>query len=341
MKTISATVFAALFAATQGRFLDATNPLTVPATNFGVTAFASTLNCGQCIGAGNTYCIQKAENTPFNGYPAANTQTCIAAGASSTQQTDSTWSCSNAFADRVYAKYTCQYNTAQCGPQTVVNLANTNSTQNVTVQNLQQGQTCFYTVKATCGGPAFQPDLSGLNYTKFEFEYVTYQDANLNTSDALVTYATTGQNSNSTTKRQGVPAAGLPRRDHYFNAGLGGNRVVNANTTLDSQYSNVTNGTIFGNSGRYDKTAGGRKLYGNLNQAAGQLSNLTNQANADCSLRSLHLAVTAVSTDSPSINVTFSSVAFYRPPAVVDTTGASFLSMTFAAVLGVVSLAFF
>jgi hypothetical protein len=57
--------------------------------------------------------------------------------------------------------------------------------------------------------------------------------------------------------------------------------------------------------------------------------------------RNLYIAVTAT-TDAASLRVDVSSVAFYRPPTVnPDESGASFLSMTVAAVFGLISLAFF
>lgn len=127
----------------------------------------------------------------------------------------------------------------------------------------------------------------------------------------------------------------MPRRNQYFYADAGANMIANGNHTA---YNASTNGTIVGRSGRYDKTQGGRKAYGNTNQAAGQKANLTSQANADCTARNLYLAITAT-VDSQYVKVDLSSVAFYRPP--VAESGASFLSITIAAVVGLISLAFF
>jgi len=138
-----------------------------------------------------------------------------------------------------------------------------------------------------------------------------------------------------------MPATNMPRRDHYFAASLGGNNVVNANITA---YNASTNGTIWGVSGRYDKSVNavqGRKAYGNPNQGDTQLANLTSQANSDCIARNLLVAVTALQ-DNAYVKLDFSAVQFYRPPVVNTTTsGASFLSMTVAAVIGLISLAFF
>jgi hypothetical protein len=52
------------------------------------------------------------------------------------------------------------------------------------------------------------------------------------------------------TKRASAPATGMPRRDHFFNAEVGGNQISNANSTT---YNATVNGTIWGKSGRYDK----------------------------------------------------------------------------------------
>jgi hypothetical protein len=83
MKIISSTVLVALFAVSQGRFLDATNAALPVASTYGTTAFSSGLNCGQCVGLGHTYCIQKQENTITTTYMTGTTQQkCIAAGTS-------------------------------------------------------------------------------------------------------------------------------------------------------------------------------------------------------------------------------------------------------------------
>lgn len=138
-------------------------------------------------------------------------------------------------------------------------------------------------------------------------------------------------------KRAGLPATGMPRRNQYFYADSGANMIANGNVTV---YNASTNGTIVGHSGRYDKVQGGRKAYGNTNQAAGQLSMLTNSTLATCLSRNLYLAVTAVA-DSQYVNIALTSVDFYRAPTTTSTSGASFLSMTVAAVVGLISLAFF
>jgi len=309
----------------------ATNTALPVTSTYGTTAYSNSLNCGQCVGLGNTYCIQKQENTITNTYSTgSSTQTCIAAGTSASQMTDATWSCTNAFADRVYSKFVCQYNTAACGSTSNFTLPTINSTATINITTLALGQTCFYKVMSTCGGPSFIPN----DTSKVEVEFVQFIDASLNTSDVVRQYVL---GSNDTNKRGSLPATDMPRRDHYFGALLGGNNIANDNQTT---YNASTNGTVFGASGRYDKVAGGRKAYGNPTQGNAQLANLTSGSTLDCQNRQLYLAVTAT-TDQATLNVTLTSLSFYRAPSSSGSSGASFLSMTIAAVIGLISLAFF
>ena len=142
--------------------------------------------------------------------------------------------------------------------------------------------------------------------------------------------------SNDPTKRGASPFAGMPRRDHYFFAEVGGNNIANANITAYTTVAN--NGTIWGRSGRYDELVAGMKVYGNPTQGDSQKGNLTDYTQSECTSRQVYLAVTAVGGDA-TLKIDVSNVTFYRPPA--DGSGASALSMTFAAVFGLISLAFF
>jgi hypothetical protein len=96
----------------------------------------------------------------LNAYAATAQQACIASTATDTKFTDATWSCSNAFNDRVYSKYVCQYNTVPCGSINTFTLPLVNSTANFNISGLAMGQTCFYRVAASCGGPSFRPNVT-------------------------------------------------------------------------------------------------------------------------------------------------------------------------------------
>lgn len=336
MKIISSTVLVALFAASNARFLDSTNPALTVSSTYGSTAYASSLNCGQCVGLGYNYCVQKAEDTILNADAASSVQTCInpATTTTASQYTDNTYSCTNAFTDRVYSKYVCQFNTASCGlTNNTVVLSAVNATSTVVIANLTSGNTCFYKVLTSCGAPGFKP--VGNNSASFEYEYTYFKDTDLTATDAVVTGA--GAQSN-TTRSKAAPAAGMPRRDHFFQSQVGANMIANGNLTT---YNSTINGNVFGVSGRYDKVAGGRKVWGTQTQGDAQLGQFTQNSTSDCANRWQYVAVTNTAATAQSVNVTFSSVAFYHTPSAVTTSGASFLSMTFAVVLGLISLAFF
>jgi hypothetical protein len=158
----------------------------------------------------------------------------------------------------------------------------------------------------------------------------------LNSSDPVIVYGTGNKGSNDPLKRASVPAVGMPRRDHYFAGGLGGNQITNGNIT--TYVSAAANGTVWGRSGRYDELAGGRKVYGNPNQGASQLGNTTDMTQPNCLTRNMYLAVTAT-TDLATLKIDLSNVAFYNTTG--EGSGASALSTTIAAVFGLISLAFF
>jgi len=329
MKIIAPTVLVALFATSQARFLDANTAAQPVTSTYPSTTFSNSLNCGQCIGGGYTYCINKAENTTTNSYvTGTNGQICYQ-GTNNANENSNQWSCSSAFADRVYSKYVCQYNTAACGTQQYFNLPAVNSTASFNITSLSTGQTCFYKVQAQCGAPAFKPT----DISRVEVEYVEFRDAEVNLTETVRGHNTLA--SSDANKKASTPAVGMPRRDHVFAGLAGGNSIANANITT---YNATTQGAIYGQSGRYDENASGRKVYGNPTQGDTQLGFKSSQAHADCTPRTLYLAVTAT-TDQASLRMDLSSVAFYVPPTV--TTGASFLSMTIAAVFGLLSLAFF
>lgn len=129
---------------------------------------------------------------------------------------------------------------------------------------------------------------------------------------------------------------GMPRRDHYFMAEVGGNAIPNGNITAYTTSAN--NGTVWGRSGRYDEVAAGKKVYGNPTQGNSSLGFASDMSQPNCITRNMYLAVTATSADA-TLKIDLSNVAFYN--TTVDTTGASALSMTVAAVFGLISLAFF
>jgi hypothetical protein len=241
---------------------------------------------------------------------------------------DTAYSCSNAFADRVYAKYVCPVNTNQCG---VVNTmafpavtASTTATR-FTITNLNAGQTCWYSIKTACGAPAFKPS----DVTKVEVEYLDISDAQTVSTVAPIS-GTGTHNSVSTTKRAAPPATGLPVRFSNFRGELGGNQVYLQNIT--------TEGTtkLQGKSGRFDRLVAGRKAYGNPTQGDTQEAARIVSGTVECTPRTTYLAVTNVASTTASLFIDTASVTL-----MPEASGASFITMTFAAVFALFAFTLF
>ncbi len=77
--------------------------------------WAATLGCGACINGGYTYCVQGKEGDDFTGKTV--TQTCCrdSTSANCPQVSNTTWTCSNIFSDRMTAKGLCPYKSTSCG----------------------------------------------------------------------------------------------------------------------------------------------------------------------------------------------------------------------------------
>ena len=48
----------------------------------------------------------------------------------------------------------CPFNTNACGDRKDITLTNEGQEKDVTITNLQKGETCMYVVRAKCGAPA-------------------------------------------------------------------------------------------------------------------------------------------------------------------------------------------
>lgn len=124
---------------------------------------------------------------------------------------------------------------------------------------------------------------------------------------------------------------------------MGGNKVANANATTP----NSTNVTSAGRSGRYDKTAGSWKVYGNPTQGSTQNATHLTSTQTSCMSRELYLAVVAT-TDSATLMINLKSADFQPEESndggddgSSDESAASFIQMTFAAVVALFAFTLF
>ena len=144
----------------EARFLQPIN-LSIPqitlATSTNVT-FTSSLNCGECILGGYTYCVNAKEN--YTGSVAPQATCCQTFSACSKQAANTSWTCSSKYNDTAKIKYTifdklkvCPYN-ANCGPQDLT-LESQNAAQCLRVDTLKKGSSCIYRVQSKCNTANF------------------------------------------------------------------------------------------------------------------------------------------------------------------------------------------
>ena len=81
--------------------------------------WSATLGCGACITGGFTFCLIGKEGEDFAGKTV--TQTCCkdATVASCPMVTNTQWTCSNIYSDRMLAKNICPYKSTSCGNKTL------------------------------------------------------------------------------------------------------------------------------------------------------------------------------------------------------------------------------
>ncbi len=81
--------------------------------------WSASLGCGACITGGYTFCVLGKEGQDFAGKTV--TQTCCkdATTASCPMVSNSQWTCSNIYSDRMLAKNICPYKSTSCGNKTL------------------------------------------------------------------------------------------------------------------------------------------------------------------------------------------------------------------------------
>lgn len=95
------------------------------------------------------------------------------------QYTDATYSCSGVYADADYAKTFCPFVREKCGDKEKIEFSETsvNETQQISVSNLNKGDTCCYKVKSKCNSPAFRviDKELGMNDSSVEISFIEYK----------------------------------------------------------------------------------------------------------------------------------------------------------------------
>jgi hypothetical protein len=167
---------------------------------FANATYPSDLKCSKCIKNGYTFCHKGTEGQLFeNGqhpeYTCCTDATCPEAS-------DPSYTCSSTYKDLEYALTFCPQPKDKCGDRQEINFEG-NGFEILEPLNLDEGESCTYKLKSSCGSPAFKIDYNGLlNVTYLEFE-----SAKVNT--------TSGGQGNHEGPYDGMPS----RNTSFFNSG--------------------------------------------------------------------------------------------------------------------------
>ena len=102
-------------------------------------------------------------------------RTCCKDAASCTQLNTKEYNCSSNYTDKTYAQMFCPFNTKACGQKKDIEFSGEGEKLTINITNLTKGETCFYSVRAKCGAPAFKLNQ---NVSGVEIQYLQIQDNN-------------------------------------------------------------------------------------------------------------------------------------------------------------------
>jgi len=136
--------------------------------------YRSNLGCGACITGGYIYCVLGKEGDDYSNVTL--TQNCCQNSTASAcpQLSNSNYTCSNKYTDKMLAKNVCPYQSSKCGGKGSTFRFSTwgDSTKVNFNATLSNGDSCSYILNTQCGVPAFQVgDTTGV-----QIETIDYTD---------------------------------------------------------------------------------------------------------------------------------------------------------------------
>jgi len=133
--------------------------------------YNANLKCGACIRGNYLYCVNGKEG---DADLSTKQQVCCQSAANCPQATNSAWTCSNTYQNKMLAKNLCPFNKANCGPSSNISFAVWNMQDRMKIE-LEPGDTCSYFINAECGVPGYKPDTT----LGFDIESIDYTDADI------------------------------------------------------------------------------------------------------------------------------------------------------------------
>jgi len=142
--------------------------------------YSADLKCGKCIKEGYNFCFKGTDTQTFEKGTVPEATCCQ--DTSCAEASNSEWTCSGSYSDADYALTFCPFKKDKCGSTAEVTFEdNVNSTQQVTVENLAEGETCSFKVKSKCNSPGFRKvSSSNMDDSNTEVSFIEYKKSFVN-----------------------------------------------------------------------------------------------------------------------------------------------------------------
>jgi len=137
--------------------------------------YSADLKCGKCINAGYNFCFVGSDTQTFDKENKPEATCCQDTNCA--QASNSSWTCSGSYSDTDYAKTFCPFKKDKCGSNANITFGNNvNETQQITVQNMTQGETCSFKIKSECHSPGFKKlGSKDMNDSNTEVSFIEYK----------------------------------------------------------------------------------------------------------------------------------------------------------------------
>lgn len=146
-------------------------------------AYSADLRCGKCIKEGYNFCFVGTDTQTFDKDNKPETTCCQDTNCA--QASNSSWTCSGSYSDPDYALTFCPFKKSKCGDTAEVTFGSTvNLTQQLTIANLSEGETCSFKIKSKCHSPGFRKVRSrGMNDSNTEVSFIEYKKSFINRTE--------------------------------------------------------------------------------------------------------------------------------------------------------------
>jgi hypothetical protein len=133
--------------------------------------YNSNLTCDQCIRSSYVFCLQGPEHLRVHKREQMPLTKCCA-DSTCLEASSSLWNCTDRYANPIMSRYVCPFITGHCGFSDQI-IMNTTGEKATIRMNLPGASVCMYQLRAKCGLPSFEPNITS---DIVDIQYIQYDD---------------------------------------------------------------------------------------------------------------------------------------------------------------------